>query len=459
MSLTIPIPLISDNVAGVGSVNESTIASYLTSVRLSTNRAVFRLDRSAGSLNIVDDTANAVSTTDNAFSPFSTNVLPLAAVLRVFDSQDGVWATNQLSATAFKADGTAHSNPIDCLRATGWCRLVFGTNAGRTTWRPSLDPNANIPARRYIRFELDDGGDKDSFIVACLTSDITEIILKVDTLGSASAAVRVSQVNVVRADVDDKWADIADEYDNPVTGIPTPTAATWIPVIGQTTLLGFKDIADAVEEYLSRGVNIADGYTVSVSGAGDTWIPVTDYVSGSNFYTSGPPVLITSPTLPSHFTSTWTPPTGWVSRTVGSLNAEGGGTITPPARFWLRYRLTSLTAPFAPRTQPAARARARVYSTATTAGGFVALRDHTFIGASLVLRGSKSGSGSRIIHLKNLSTGASRVITIAASEVQGDTVDEDFADMTVRAGERYGVKFINGGATFQDTLLVLEEAV
>lgn len=459
MSLTIPLPLIGDNIIGVGAVNESLIASHLTSVRLSTNRAFYRLDRSAGSLNIIDDTANATSSTPNAFLPFGNNVLSAASTLKVYDSIDGVWASNALTVTAFAANGTQHATPIACLKATGWCRVVFGTSAQRQAWRPTLDPNANIPSRKYIRFELDDGGDKDSFIVACITSDINQLIFRVDTVGSTTAPVRVSEVQIVRVDADDKWLDLTSVSAGSLTVIPTPTASTWVPVVGQTTLLGFDAIADAVEDYLSRGIDVADGYTVSVSGAGGSWVPVTDYVSGSNFYTAGPAALIVSPTAPSHFTSTWTPPTGWVSRTLGDLAQEGGGTITTPNKFWLRYVLSSITAPFAPRRQPVARSRCRMAGTANSSNGMVATRAHTFTGGTLHLRGSKVGTGARTVTFKNFSTGASRSIVIPVATVQGGAVQFDFEDISVAVGERYGVKIINGGATYQDANLFVEEAV
>lgn len=80
--LTLPIPLIADNASILGKVNESVISKAYSTVITSSTPTVYRLDRSGGSLSIIDDSSNAVSRTVDAWSPFGSNTIPAEATIK-----------------------------------------------------------------------------------------------------------------------------------------------------------------------------------------------------------------------------------------------------------------------------------------------------------------------------------------------------------------------------------------
>lgn len=438
--ISIPVPLLTDDVEILGRVRESQLSAAYARVMLSADRKVYRLDHAAGSLRIVDDTVPATAGATDSWSPFSSSPIPAGATLRVFDSTDGVWASNELTLT---------QGSVADLRSTGWKRFTFGPNAARVAWRPSAAPNSAIPSRKYLRFELDDGGDKDSFIVACHASDTIGVYLNVTTAGSTSVAVKVANVVLLRREEDRKWTDTLAVHTGALVSY-TPAQATWMPIVGSEVVLGLDNIGYALEEYLYRENGSGAVWTVSASGPGDTWIPLTDYVSGSDFHQNGPSALAAA----EHFTSTFTPPATWTKRSLGSLDIEGGAAVVTPSQYWLRYVLTS-AASEAPQQTSSYRTRARQYGSANVDGAAFASAI-SVRAASLHLRGSKSGTGARSLTLANLTTGVSRAMVIPSASVPGDVVPLSFAALALAAGDKLGVIPTAGGASYQDATLYLE---
>lgn len=102
----------------MGAINETLFVGAFNTAEKCLNPKVYRLDRSSGSLSIIEDTINAISTTANSFTPFNSDgdefvinceedfqgiLFRLdiqgnhSAILKVKDSEDSVWATHQLT--------------------------------------------------------------------------------------------------------------------------------------------------------------------------------------------------------------------------------------------------------------------------------------------------------------------------------------------------------------------------
>lgn len=456
MNITsIPLPLIANNISLFGNVGESKMTkSYLNSKLTNTSTIkVYRLDASSGGLSVVEDSANAVSAALNSFLPFGNNALVAGSVIKVFDSEDGVWASHEITtAKAYDSAGVQHASIVDCLKATGWCRIDFGTNTNRKSWKPSNDPVLNAPSKPYIRVELDNGTEKDSFIFAC-AEDITSLYLSVGTAGSTSAPVRINNIELLRDNSSIKWIDRTSFVNG--DGSYTPSPAKFLVVPGIEFLYGAEKTFYAIELYsfLRNGASLGTVWKVELSGANGTWIDITSGVnSESNFYRNGPATLQTTAT---HFTDTFTPPSTWVKRSVGTLNLEAGGTEVTPSLYYLRFTVAS-TDKSEPENIAAVRVRLRQYGAENFVGGVKWQTGGTIQKASLKIRGAVTGTGARNITLAE-AEGSVRTLTIPASTVQGATVEFSITPLTIPANGVFGI--INpstGGIEFSDAVLLLE---
>lgn len=434
------IPRISDQVKTHAEVLESQVARMYVNVPFSTARVAYRLDYSSGSLQVLEETGLATGTATNSWNPFGASVIPASAVLRVYDSTDGVWATNALSLSV---------GSISDLRSAGWKQFVFGENVSRQSWRPSISPTFSVPSRRYILFELDDSGDKDCFLVACESSDIVEIRFRVDTAGGPSTAVRVSDLQILRREADRRWRDRTVDAQGSTATAYTPVSDTALPTVGSRIVFGFDNPAYALEQYVFRGIGAAGAtFQVRATGADTSMLAVSGYTDPSNHLQTGVPT--TTAASPTEFAQSWSVPTGWTKRSYGTLAIEGGSDLVTPALYYLEYEITAVST-IAPSTSPINRVRARQFG-AGNVDGFRAFSAKTFRGLNLFLRGPKSGTGDRTLQVSNLSTGDSRTVTIPGASLQGDNLPLAFASpLVVNADEEYGlIPPSGGGAEYQD---------
>lgn len=452
MSITLDT-ILADDVGVLGEVNESLLSEAYLNVIFSSDRTVYALDRTGTSLAITDATTAAISGVANSFSPFGNNPIPTAATLRVYDSTDGVWATNALTITAQDEGGNVIADPADALRSAGWKLITFGTTQNRANWRPTSDPAVNITARKFIRFELDDGGDKDGFIIADGDLDLKAVAINVTTAGGPGSAVKLAEIQVIRRDADSRWADILPLMSGDTSTAYVPPSPDFIPYEGSAILFGFDNVAYALEYYMAQksGADVDWKYELSGATAG-TWLDITDiYVSGNGHLTQGP-AASTTPLV--HTTSAWTPKSGWGKHKL-SLAMEGGTTLVTGARYWLRQTMTTVRSR-KPVQRPIYRLRARQYGNANTVGPTFEVAK-TIRSATVYLRGAVAGSGDRALHFVNLSSGSSRAVTVPGASRQGGIITANFDNITIPIGDRFGVIVGTGGVTCADALIVVEE--
>lgn len=428
MILTEISPVAGANGDGVvlGSVNETLLTAAYTNAVFSTTRVVYRLDRTAGSLNIVDDTANAISGTTNAFSPWGNNVIPNSAVLRIFDSIDGVWASNPL---------TLAEGGIASFKTLGWNRVVFGENASRQNWRPSPDPASNILSKKYIRVELDDGSDKDSFIFSCGNTDLIALLVNVTTVGSPTAATKLSEMIIVRIPSDYKWVNLTSDLNGSL--ITAPADKQHFPYPDTEHRWAFSNPAYGMELYIHRAeANSASATDVHEYLASDgTWKPLAGWSNASNDFTSGPAAISNTP---DKFPVRWNVPSDWASMPL-TVTLEDNTTGTVSA-YWIRERYTAV-ASYGRENAALYRARARQFGN-SNASGFEQRSVTTIKGIALI-SASVSNTTTAECQLSNLSTGASVAFTIPANPTFPLNIDT--ADLVLQAGERLGLICNSGG--------------
>ena len=438
------IPFVAPNVELIGSVNESTLDAYFKNVQFSTQRAVYRIDNSSNSTAIIDDTTNATSGTTNAFSPFGTNVIPTTATLKVYDSINGTWASNPLTITL---------GSINSFKSTGWNKILWGENNSRVAWSPSNNPSLPITLRRYIRIELDDGGDKDSFIVACECTDIVGMLINVTTAGGASTAAKLADVQLIRRTQDIKWVDQTAQAAGSTTSNFVPTYPTFLPQVGLQAHIGFSTIAEAMENYMFRRAGATAGMTFSVeySKSGGTFSPLSGYISNSNFLQIGPD---TTQTTAQKYKDTWTPPADWAKQ-VMTMPLEGDTTYTSVPLYWLKLTATAVASE-APATTSVARLRAHKLGDSTTVGiKFSSQR--TARSVDIWLRGAITGTGAATLALRDLASGdviRTTTLTIPSTAVQGDHIYTDITDMFYN---KLGIEYTSGTRQFADVVITIEE--
>lgn len=441
--MEIHLNLIADNTELCGDLSEVAVdAAYVNSM-FSSNPRIYRLDNASGSTQVLDATAAAVSQTPGSFSPFSGSVIPAGATLKVYEATAaGDWASVPL---------TLISGSIADFQSTGWKLLRFADNEARAAWRPSNSPVLNMPSRRYIMVELDDGGGKDAFIFADDADHLSGIKFRVDTAGGPGTAPLISGVDLLRAEDSFKNFDLTARSAGDLNTAYTPASDTWVPIVGGTAIYGFEGIPREIIEYVFRQNGSATTYKVEVTGAGSSWIDITSqYTSASDFRQDGPVVS----TVPAeHFVSALPTVPGFTKRSIGTLKMEAGADLVTPALYYVR--MTILASNAAPQPVSIYRLRCKQYGSASR--GITMTAAKTLRSATLHLRGPRTGTGDRRLTIANLVTAEARDMTIPNTAVQGDFVHFDFADMAFAAAQKLGVLGSTGGAAWQDATLFLED--
>lgn len=405
----------------LGSVNESLLTAAYHTKEKCPGAVIYRMDRANGSLNIINDTTAALSTTPNAFYPFGSatfsdgdefivacdeeiqgiliNIDTIgvhAALLKVYDSTDGIWATNLLTVT----DGT------NAFESSGWRQIVIPDNASRVAWRPSSDPSLNIPSKKYIRFRLDG-------------------VVGGNTPPGCSNLVPIRDVF---------------RYENHTANLngdtaTAPTADTHYPWAGSVWAWGFGNPAYGAEVYMHLTSTNAITDVHEYLASDGTWKSLTGWSNDTGDFTNGPTVL-GSPVQ--KFPIRWDIPADWALMPQ-TLTLDDGTTETTSA-YWIRERTTGVTAygPFQPARY---RVRARQFGNANT-GGIAMIQPATvrgmvLVGATVV---NTSACNCQVV---NMTTGKSAVATIPASPAM--PMNLDTADLEFVAGDKLGLVCNSGG--------------
>lgn len=411
-----------------GSVAESLLTAVFQTQERCLNPKVYRLDRASGSLSIIDETSLAISATANSFTPFNSDGDEFSvnceedfqailfrldtqgnhsATLKVKDSTNGSWATNELTVTD-------DSNAFEA--ATGWHYITIPDNAQRTAFKLSNDPTLNTPAGKYILFRL-------------------------DGIVSGNTMPKISNLTLIRKNFR------FDSHTTSANGDVTtaPAQSTNYPYPGSNLMLGFDNPAYGAELYISLAVANVITDTHEYLATDGTWKILSGWTNASNDFTAGPTVL-GNPI--EKFAVRFTIPSDWTARSQ-TITLDDGTTTTVSA-FWIRERTVSVLA-YGPHIQPRWRARGRAFGNANTTGLEVLV--------ATTLRGLRLQSATIpntadiLGEIANMSTGKASSFTIPANPVFPLNIDT--ADLTINAGERYSLIAKSGGTARNIQLEVL----
>jgi hypothetical protein len=438
---------IAPNILGLGALLESDIAAWYGNVSLSSSRRILRLDRSGGlGSGLVDETTAATTPGGATWRPFGSDTIPAGSVLRVYDSRDGLWASNVLNPT---------SGGIASFGATGWQWIQWGEADGadgaalRQAWNPSLDPSSGVDSRRYIVLEMDRAGtqsanERDAVLLACAVADIIAVGLDVAVAGSPAAPVEVNEVVLLRRAADRTWLDDTVRVNG--SGVYTPGSDTEILVSGAKVRMGFTGLTEAREVYLHRRAGVDGGFVHRYSAPSGAWSALA-YTSGSANLSTGP---ATSQATPTHTTDRWTAPADWTRR----AETFDGATTVP--LYWIEFEAPGVANPAATQS-PIYRLRGRTLGETTTSGELWAAA-RSIRAVHLTLRGPVVGTGAVTVALRDLASGLelrAANLDIPAAVAQGDSLDFILpAPMTIR---RPGLYVVSGTRTFADVHLSLED--
>lgn len=411
-----------------GSVAESLLTAVFQTQERCLNPKVYRLDRSAGSLLIIDETSLAISTTANAFTPFNSDGDEFAinceenfqailfrldtqgnhsATLKVKDSTDGLWVTNELTVTD-------DSNAFEA--ATGWHYITIPDNAQRTTFKLSNDPTLNTPSGKYILFRL-------------------------DGIVGGNTMPKISNLTLIRKNFR------FDSHTVSVNGDVTtaPAQYTHYPYSGSNLMFGFDNPAYGMEFYISLAVANVITDIHEYLATDETWKTLSGWTNASNDFTAGPTVL-GNPI--EKFPVRFTIPSDWTAKSQ-TITLDDGTTTTVSA-FWIRERTLTVTS-YGLHTQPRYRARARQFGNQNTTGLEV-LTATTLRGLRLI---SSTIPNTTAIEceIANMTTGKSSSFQIPATPIF--PVNVDFTDLTLQVNERYSLIVKSGGTTRNIQLEVL----
>lgn len=401
-----------------GSVSESLLAGYFDTQERCLNPVVYRLDRSTGSLNIIEDTVNAVSTSANVFTPFNSNGDEIAinceedfqgvlmridtvsnnasGVITVKDSIDGVWASNALAVT----DNT------NKFKSSGWHYITIPDNAARKEFKFSNDPTFNTPPGKYI------------------------------TIGLSGMAVgeiypKISNIILIRKNL---------RYDDHTTSANGDTAVapaedTHYPWTASAKVWGFANIAYGMEVYMHLATTnvITDVHEYFASD--NTWKTLNGWVNGTNDFTVGPANL-GDPVqkLPIR----WTPPADWAKKSK-TFTLDNGSTVTIDA-YWIQMRTLTVTS-YGPKINPRFRLRSRQFGSANTTS--IKPLVATTIRGVRILSTTISNTTALEMECANVDTGKSSAFTIPINPVFPQNYD--FTDVSVLANEGYFLICKSGG--------------
>lgn len=401
-----------------GSVSESLLAGFFDTQERCLNPVVYRLDRSTGSLSIIEDTVNAVSASANAFMPFNSNSDEIAinceedfqgvlmridtvsnnasGVITVKDSIDGVWASNALTVT----DNT------NKFKNSGWHYITIPDNANRKAFKFSNDPALNTPSGNYV-------------------------LIGLSGMAVGEVYPKISNLILIRKNL---------RYDDHTTSANgdmavAPAEGTHYPWTASAKIWGFPNIAYGMEVYMHLASTSVITDVHEYLASDNTWKTLSGWVNDTNDFTVGPANL-GDPVqkLPIR----WTPPADWAKKSK-TFTLDNGSTVTIEA-YWIQMRTLTVTS-YGPKINPRFRLRARQFGNQNTTGVQAltqeVIRGIRFYGATIVNTTEISGN------IINMSTGAFVPFTIPANPTF--PLNVDITDLTIPTGERYGIMITVGG--------------
>lgn len=429
-------PTAGANADGVvlGTVGESLMMAVMQTVERcdSGTLQVCAVDYATGSARIRDITADAISGVTNQCKPFgdgttfSNNDCFLIACpddvqaimwdadtaaahtgsLKVYDSTDGMWASNELAVTD---DGNAY-------RATGWHYLTLPDNASRQVWKPSNDPALNMASMKYF-------------------------LVKLTGIGAGATPPSLSELFLIRKTF------VYNDHTAAANGATAtaPLAHKHYPWPGSTLLWCTSNPAYRYEVYMHLvQTNVITDEHEILTGAG--WVSASDWNNQTNDFTTGPAVLgnpVQKLPITHAIQSAW-------ATLPQTFELEDGSTVTYTG-YWIRERTIGVTQ-YGEHQNPRYRLRARQYGNTNTSGGTV-LVAKTLRGVTLhSLAAADTPAVDTLARAVNLSTGAeSSTFTISAADIalllQGVSRTFDFADLSFAAGDREpAYRCVSGGA-------------
>lgn len=403
-----------------GSITETPMLAVFQTQERCLNPKVYRLDRSAGSLLIIDETSLAISATANAFTPFNSDGDEFAveceenfqailfrldtqgnhsATLKVKDSINSSWATNELTVTD-------DSNAFEA--STGWHYITIPDNSQRQAFKLSNDPTLNTPSGKYILFRL-------------------------DGIVGGNTMPKISNLTLIRKNF---------RFDNHTVSIngnvaTAPVEDIHYPFPGSNIMYGFNNPAYGMEFYISLAVaNVITDIHEYLATDG-TWKTLSGWTDASSDFSNGPTVL-GNPI--EKFPVRFTIPSDWTAKSQ-TITLDDGTTTTVSA-FWIRERtLTVIT--YGPQFQPRYRARARQFGNSNTTGLEV-LTASTIRGIRLI-SSTIPNTAAIECEIANMTTGKASSFQIPATPVF--PLNVDFTDLTLQANERYSLIAKSGGST------------
>lgn len=404
-------------------VNETLLTATMDTVENCDNNSlkVYRIDRSGGSMQIVDITTDAISGTTNQFKPFGTSAqfsdgdefliacdeevqamlfeVDAAGVhnaaLKVYDSTDGVWASNLLTVTD---EGNA-------FKTTGWHYITVPDNATRKAWTPSNDPDLAMASAKYFRVKL------DGIVGGNTPPQLSEIVLIRKTF---------------------KWADHTIDINGDTT--VAPPASTHYPWAGSILAHCFSNPAYRMEAYMHLvGTSVIDDVHEYLA-SDNTWKTLTGWANATNDFTVGPTVL-GNPVqkLP----ITWNMPTDWASK-AQTFTLNSGSSVTYTG-YWIRERTTAITQ-YGDHLSPRYRLRVRQFGSDNTTGERV-FSAQTIKGINIksITTPPTTDINAEVV---NLSTGKASAFVIPANPTLPLALDLNIA---FAAGEERGIRVASGG--------------
>lgn len=405
-------------------VNETLLTANMDTVENCDNGGLkcYRIDRSSGSMQIVDITTDAISGTTNQFKPFGTSVTfndgdefliacgeevhamlfevntvaAHNATLRVYDSTDGVWASNLLTVTD---NGNG-------FKTSGWHYILLPDNASRVAWKPSNDPALAMTSAKYFR-------------------------VKLDGIISGNTPPQLSEIVLIRKIF--KWADHTTSV-NGDTAV-APAAESHYPWEGSSQLWCFSNPAYRMEVYmhLVQTAVITDAHEYLASD--NTWKSLTGWVNSTNDFTTGP-VVLGDPVqkLP----ITWSIPADWASKAqTFTLNNDTTVTYTG---YWIRERTVSVST-YGDHLSPRYRLRARQFGSENVSGERI-FSAQTVKGIN-IKSVTTPNTTDVVCEVVNLSTGKVSAFTIPANPSLPLAID--IADLAFAIGDERGIRVVSGG--------------
>lgn len=406
-------------------INETLLTANLDTLENCDNASMkcYRIDRSSGSMQIVDITADAISKTVNQFKPFGTSaqfsdgdefliscgeevqamlfkvdtVAVHNATLRVYDSTDGIWASNLLTVTD---EGNG-------FKTTGWHYITLPDNASRVVWKPSSDPALAMTSAKYFR-------------------------VKLDGIVSGNTPPQLSEIVLIRKVF--RWADHTTDV-NGDTAI-APAAQTHYPWANSIWTMCFSNPAYRVEVYMHLTQTNVITDTHEYLASDDTWKSLSGWVNATNDFTTGPAVL-GNPVqkLP----ISWNIPADFASKSQ-TFTLNNNSTVTYTG-YWIREKTTAVSS-YGDHASPRYRLRARQFGSANVTG------EQTFSAQTVKGINIKSITTPPTTAIEcevvNLTTGKASAFTIPASPTLPLAID--ITDIAFAVGDERGIRVVSGGS-------------